>query len=349
MTKETGGDGREGLSTSFAEVSEVPAVTVVIPCWNCQQRIARAIQSVLDQDHPNLRLVVIDDGSSDDSLEVIKSFGDRLDWETGPNLGVAHARNRGLELATSEYIQFLDADDYLEGALVSGLVRTAVAENADLTLGPTVIESPDGKRSARTGSASKLPNPEMVRAWLEGRYVQTGGLFWRREYLNRIGGWDRRDPRHDDVEIAVRALLDGARVAVSCDGVAVWCDHSGPARQSHRKDPGTWAATVDWLSRHGTVAASRHPGLELTFARELYALARRALASGRHQAAVQALREARKLGLRGHPGSRLRAVLCRMIGMPMAEYAVIAVRITRTTLKRLWRSVWAFSGRSIAY
>jgi GT2 family glycosyltransferase len=333
--------GCESLAGPQAAGPEVPpSVTVVIACLNAERWIARAIQSVFDQDYPHVALVVIDDGSTDRSLEFIKSFGARLTWETGPNSGAAHARNRGLELSTSEYVQFLDADDYLEGPLVSGLVRAALAKNADLTLGSTVIESTDGKRSARTGSACSMPNPEMVRAWLEGSYVQTGGMFWRREYLNRIGGWDRSDPRHDDVELALRALLDGARVAVAYGGVAVWCDHAGPARQSRRGEPGTWAATVVWLGRHGTLAASRHPGLELTFARELYALARRAFASGRHHAGVRALREARRLGLRGHPGSRRREILCRMVGMPLAEYVVIGARVSRSALKRLRRNLW---------
>ena len=63
--------------------------------------------------YPAVEVVVIDDGSTDNSLDVIKSFGDRIIWENGPNRGACVARNRGLALAGGEYVQFLDADDIL--------------------------------------------------------------------------------------------------------------------------------------------------------------------------------------------------------------------------------------------
>lgn len=338
-----GGENDRGWreSSRARAASAFPSVAVIIPCWNAERWIARAIQSVLDQDYPNLELIVVDDGSSDRSLEIVKGFGDRLILESGPNGGPAHARNKGLALSDSEFIQFLDADDYLEGALISGMVDAAVARGADLVLGPTVIETPDGKRSARTGCASIMPNPDLVRAWLDGAYVQTGGQFWRRAFLNEIGGWDPRVLRMDDVEIALRGLLAGAKVTISHDGVAVWCNYDDPLRRSRRVDPATWRSTAECLTRLAQVAAERQPGLELIFARELYSVARGAMAHGSHQIGVAALKNARALGLRGHPGSRRRALLCRLIGMPLAEYAVISVRITRTALKRLRRRIQA--------
>ena len=88
-----------------------PLVSIIIPCYNAEQYVAEAIQSALDQTYPNCEIIVIDDGSTDGSLDVIKTFSDRVRWETGPNRGGCVARNRGLELARGEWIQFLDADD----------------------------------------------------------------------------------------------------------------------------------------------------------------------------------------------------------------------------------------------
>ncbi len=90
-----------------------PGVSVVIPCYNAERYVGGSIQSALDQSFRPHEIIVIDDGSTDDSLSRIKNFGDAVRWETGPNRGACAARNRGLELATGNLIQFLDADDFL--------------------------------------------------------------------------------------------------------------------------------------------------------------------------------------------------------------------------------------------
>ena len=83
-----------------------PSISVIIPCWNAEKWIARAIQSVLDQDYPNKEIIVIDDGSTDGSLEIIKSFGDKIRWETGPNRGACAARNTGLAIRLQNSLCF---------------------------------------------------------------------------------------------------------------------------------------------------------------------------------------------------------------------------------------------------
>lgn len=88
-------------------------VSIIIPCYNSEAWIAGAVRSALEQTWECKEVVVIDDGSTDGSLEVIKSFGEAIRWETGPNRGGCAARNRGIELAQGEYIQFLDSDDVL--------------------------------------------------------------------------------------------------------------------------------------------------------------------------------------------------------------------------------------------
>src|SRR5206468_2833779 len=90
-----------------------PLVSILIPCYNAERWIAQAIDSALAQTWPAKEVIVIDDGSTDGSLEIIKSFGDRIRWETGPNRGGNVARNRLLELSLGEWLQYLDADDYL--------------------------------------------------------------------------------------------------------------------------------------------------------------------------------------------------------------------------------------------
>ncbi len=88
-------------------------VSILIPCYNAERWIAQSIESALAQTYGSIEVIVVDDGSTDRSLDIIRGFGDRIRWETGPNRGGNWARNRLLDLARGEWVQFLDADDYL--------------------------------------------------------------------------------------------------------------------------------------------------------------------------------------------------------------------------------------------
>ena len=82
--------------------NHTPLVSILIPCYNAQQWVGDAIRSALAQTWPNKEVIIVDDGSTDDSLAVIRSFGSAIRFETGPNRGGNVARNRLLEL-TREY------------------------------------------------------------------------------------------------------------------------------------------------------------------------------------------------------------------------------------------------------
>lgn len=90
-----------------------PLVSIVIPCRNAAAYVADAILSSLGQTYARTEVIVVDDGSTDGSAEVIQSFGSAIRREFGPPRGACAARNRGLQLARGELIQFLDADDWL--------------------------------------------------------------------------------------------------------------------------------------------------------------------------------------------------------------------------------------------
>jgi glycosyltransferase involved in cell wall biosynthesis len=95
-----------------------PRISVIISCFNYEKYIARAIESVIHQDYANKEIIVVDDGSSDASARIIRSYGDSAIIAFEDNRGQAVACLKAARLATGDYIQFLDADDYLaEGAL----------------------------------------------------------------------------------------------------------------------------------------------------------------------------------------------------------------------------------------
>ncbi len=88
-----------------------PRISVIIPVYNGESFIAQAIQSVLDQEYPAHEIIVIDDGSTDNTPAVLERFRDKIITRRTSNLGVSNARNAGLEIAVGDYIAFLDADD----------------------------------------------------------------------------------------------------------------------------------------------------------------------------------------------------------------------------------------------
>lgn len=90
-----------------------PLVSIIIPCYNAEAYIGDAIESALSQSYPAVEIILIDDGSTDQSLDVIRSFRGRIRWETGSRQGACAARNKGLSRSTGQIIQFLDSDDFL--------------------------------------------------------------------------------------------------------------------------------------------------------------------------------------------------------------------------------------------
>src|SRR5438270_8196036 len=88
-------------------------VSILIPVYNAEAFIAEAIQSALDQTWPAKEVIAVDDGSTDRSPEILKSFGPRIRIIAQENRGASVARNRALNEAQGEFIQFLDADDLM--------------------------------------------------------------------------------------------------------------------------------------------------------------------------------------------------------------------------------------------
>src|SRR5262245_1813867 len=98
---------------SMNETLENPKISVIIPTWNRAQSVKRAISSALRQTHPPHEILVCDDGSTDNTEEVVRAMGDsRVRWIAGPHAGCpAVPRNRGIAASKGDWIAFLDSDD----------------------------------------------------------------------------------------------------------------------------------------------------------------------------------------------------------------------------------------------
>ena len=112
-------------------------VSIIIPVYNGEKSITRCLDSVLAQDHKDIEVIVIDDGSKDGSFKVISEYA-KKDKRIIPvhkeNSGVSATRNVGLSMATGDYIQFIDVDDWLPFDSTKLLVRSMEEEDADMVI-----------------------------------------------------------------------------------------------------------------------------------------------------------------------------------------------------------------------
>lgn len=110
-------------------------ISVIVPVYNAEKYIGRCVESILNQTYSNIELILVNDGSNDKSLELLREYeqiDSRVVLVDKPNSGVADARNAGIEISTGEYIGFVDADDYIEPEMYEILHKAIVDESADI-------------------------------------------------------------------------------------------------------------------------------------------------------------------------------------------------------------------------
>jgi glycosyltransferase involved in cell wall biosynthesis len=169
------------------EINELPLVSIVVPAYNAGHFLQAAIDSVLAQTYPRVELLVLDDGSTDQTREILANYGSGFFWESHANRGQAATLNKGWEMAHGEILSYLSADDLLKPEAV----HTAVAL---LVRYPEVVMAyGDYELIDIAGRVLRTINaPEFdYRAMIGEVLVQPGpGVFFRRDAYLTTGGWD---------------------------------------------------------------------------------------------------------------------------------------------------------------
>jgi glycosyltransferase involved in cell wall biosynthesis len=195
----------------------MPLVSIIIPCYNAELYIQVTIESALKQAYENTEIIVIDDGSTDNTFELAGRYRDRgiiiLHQE---NKGGSAARNKGIEAATGEWLQFLDADDILHPQKIELQMQRAERD------GPDYIYSGDWRRFTKDISDSWVaPSELLVDAkpveWLVKKYslhdmIQPGAWLTSRSLIERSGQWNELLSLNDDGEFFDRVILKSAGI-----------------------------------------------------------------------------------------------------------------------------------------
>jgi glycosyltransferase involved in cell wall biosynthesis len=181
-----------------------PLVSCIIPVFNGERFLAEAIQSILGQTYKNLEVIVVDDGSTDGTADVVAGFGDAVTYVRQENAGPSTARNRGIQEAHGEFIAFLDADDVWHAEkLEKQLAR--FRERPELAYTVTWIQN-FWEEEVRDEAIQFKDHPRSRP--VPGYTTQT--LVVRREWLDKTGGLDASMAHGDAANWFQRADAAGA-------------------------------------------------------------------------------------------------------------------------------------------
>ena len=211
------------------------SVTVVIPAYNCEQSIDRAVQSVMDQTVPVDKIIIVDDGSSDRTVEVVRKLEQQFDCVhliEQTNGGPAKARNTGIKSATSQWIAFLDADDaWLPNRLESQKSIIDAHPGVNWAGGAfTRIKFNSLGKKVTVGASPKSPQlngkPDGVfdalAAITNGTSVWTGCMLIKRAELIALDGFDNRIKGSEDIDLWVRLAIRNPQIGFVTTSIALY-------------------------------------------------------------------------------------------------------------------------------
>src|SRR3954447_6530162 len=208
-----------------------PGIAVIVPAFRAARTLRRTVESVWRE----AATIVVFDGPDAEAERAIADLPvQRLHMPAGS--GAPACRNAGLASANTPFAMFLDADDYVEGALLASACRTAEETQADLVLAPFAFAYPDGsRRICDPRLRYRAPEVEpLLRAWLSELYTPPCAAVWRRAFLQEIGGWDEAIVKNQDGDLIYRALARQPRVAFSSGGLGVYVQDDDPHRITRR-------------------------------------------------------------------------------------------------------------------
>lgn len=247
--------------------TQTAVVSVIIPCFRQGRFLSNAIESVLKQTYPSIEIVVVDDGSDDDTMSVANRFSDRVQYVRRENGGPAAARNTGLNVVKGKYLCFLDADDQIHPHAIEWLVDAAQGKeeilcvmgvrdfihNEDLTTGREHFPPQDGSLEERL--LLNNFNPPMA-------------FLCSRQMVLNVGGFDPSAGVNacEDWDMWLRLLFAGARLIPLYQIGAYYRQHPSSHSQNKlrmaRSRAEVMRRTLQYLENHPDSAASL--GVEFT-------------------------------------------------------------------------------------
>ncbi|WP_342646849.1 glycosyltransferase family A protein [Mucilaginibacter sp. CSA2-8R] len=193
-----------------------PKISVIIPNYNRAAIIGETIDNMLSQTLKPHQIIVVDDGSADDSIKVVKGFGDKVILIEQKNAGPGAARNAGLKIATGDFIQFMDSDDLASLNKLEVQVQALIQHNADIVLGPWLkawMEDKTMRLENVVLQQKPLPSTHTTLQWfLTGWSMVFQQSLIRKSILIKAGGYREDIKYFEDGDLFVKLLLAGGKL-----------------------------------------------------------------------------------------------------------------------------------------
>jgi len=172
----------------MSKITEFPRISIVTPSFNQGKYLEQTILSVLDLDYSNLEYIIIDGGSTDESVEIIKKYADRLTyWVSEPDRGQSHAINKGFARITGEIVTWINSDDYYEPLVFEKIAAVFLANpQMKILMGDCNLVDENGVLFASVINHERGAR-ELKRYWVEYSIPTQPAIFFKRELLGEFG------------------------------------------------------------------------------------------------------------------------------------------------------------------
>lgn len=316
-------------TSSLLHGEEPPLFSAVIPAYNCERYVSRAVRSVLGQRGVTVECIVVDDGSTDGTVAAVERFGRRVRLIRQPNAGAAAARNTAIAAARGRYIAFLDADDFwLDTKLLAqgSVLRNHPQLPLVSTLWTWLPSTIDPERADFSGPAPDPAAAHILPGWaslLRDPYLCTPTVVVNAAAARACGGFNSNLPSAEDVDFFLR-VCDGQPYALIEQGLTGCQFREGSLTRTENSHLHN-LAVLDLLAARRPDVVTRY-GDSLREARlDIYGRwARGQLYSGYGAEAREVLRQSRHVGR-----------LPQYERLWLKSFAASGVRLLRNRLKSL--------------
>lgn len=300
-----------------------PDVTVVIPNRDQGAFLAAAIDSALADPGLHVEVIVVDDGSSDDTPAVVGRYGHRIRALVSDGAGACRARNVGLAAAGGRFVKFLDADDFLLPGALAAQVAWMDREAAPQTCVSGDVRWVD----AHGDRLAPPPAPAAGLSEAERMVLHaplTAAPLHRVELVRRVGGFDERVPRGQEYDLHLRMWLDGTRFHHLPGEVYAYRQHASARISARDADATVARGRLGSLERIRALAERRFgtplpADLAAALARQYWRIGRRSVQSGIPDVAAEFFGVARRLDGRVCEGSAAYRICCALLGPVRGE------------------------------
>ncbi|MEG4066838.1 glycosyltransferase [Microcoleus sp. Pol11C2] len=212
----------------MSTVNRTPLISVIIPAYNGDRYIVQAVESALSQTFTNLEIIVVDDGSTDRTQQVLQPYFDRIRYIYQENQGVGVARNRACQLAQGEFLAFLDADDYFLPSKLEKQIACFAADPAlDMVQTGWLLVDETGREISAVKPWQQAPELDLG-SFIIYKCVRPSAMMLRRKCWEDLGGFASHFPLAEDLDFALRLTLKGYK--------AVWLEQILTCYRQHNSN-----------------------------------------------------------------------------------------------------------------